>query len=98
MSDAKTFEAAERERIYQQGQRAFGANLACPYSAFEWRSKTWWKGYDASRAEYDAMGKECEEAAKKGPCDAFEDWWLMNGDQFTEPKEAARAAWDVSRA
>jgi hypothetical protein len=43
-------EAEIRLRIYQEGQRAYLSGSPCPYDGWDWRAKTWDKGYAAGEA------------------------------------------------
>ena len=43
-------EAQLRMEVYQQGQRAFNAGTACPYT--DWRAGTWQKGRQAAADYY----------------------------------------------
>ena len=45
-----SLDAEVRMRVYQEGQRAFNAETACPYHTNDWRSKTWEKGRAAAGA------------------------------------------------
>ncbi len=62
MSSAKTPEAAFRERIYQEGQRAYSQNLMNPYT--DWRAKTWAKGRQAASDYYAQLCSDSAEQAK----------------------------------
>ena len=64
MSYAKTPEAAERERVYQLGQRAYNGGTANPFASTDWRSKTWMKGYAAAE-EYRARAEAKDEAERR---------------------------------
>lgn len=43
-------DAKLRMDVYQEGQRAFNAGAACPYT--DWRARTWAKGRAAAEARH----------------------------------------------
>jgi hypothetical protein len=40
-------DAELRMKVYQEGQHAYNAGLACPYT--DWRKGTWTKGWQAAK-------------------------------------------------
>jgi len=47
-------EAELRMSVYQEGQRAYRSGATCPYDGWDWRAKTWAKGYAAGEAYYNS--------------------------------------------
>jgi hypothetical protein len=47
-------EAELRRKVYQEGQRAYRSGATCPYDGWDWRAKTWAKGYTAGEAYYNS--------------------------------------------
>lgn len=47
-----------RMTVYQEGQRAFNAGTACPYT--DWRAGTWAKGHEAARKYHEEPFREPE--------------------------------------
>jgi hypothetical protein len=53
-------EAELRLSVYQEGQRAYLSGSPCPYEVWDWKSKTWDKGYAAGKAYYNETDNEPE--------------------------------------
>lgn len=43
-------DAKRRMEVYQEGKRAFNRGTKCPYTADDWRSSTWAKGWVAAHS------------------------------------------------
>lgn len=76
-------DAKLRMDVYQEGQRAFNSGAGCPYT--DWRLRTWLKGYDAAKANRDAM---LAAAAKEDEASALD----KELAEFEATREAYRAA------
>ena len=69
-----TPDAAERLRVYQEGQRSARTEDAeCPYRQSDWRSRTWLKGRVAAMEHHKAMMLEAAECDRRAAIKAVED-------------------------
>lgn len=85
-------DAAERMRVYQEGQRAHGSGAPCPY--MDWRRGTWAKGRQAA-AEHWARINEPEVIRIVEPVfehdetlleELSEDFWFRYVDGTKDPE------------
>jgi hypothetical protein len=65
-----TPDAAERLRVYQEGQRSARTEDAeCPYRQSDWRSRTWFKGRVAAMEYHKARMLEAAEYDRRAAID-----------------------------
>lgn len=89
-------DAAERIRVYQEGQRSTNEDSAvCPYKTGDWRAGTWIKGRDAAIKYWGEVEKQEERIAAQQaepvvPKSDYRDWDYQDSlDKQAEPVDAA---------